>query len=63
MSDSSANGKGKGTLKDERFVVRVKRAEKRKFEKLAKLRNTDLSELTRQVLHREADTNTVKAGA
>lgn len=38
-----------------RLVVKITAAEKRKFEKMAKERHTDISELTRQLLHREAE--------
>ena len=38
-----------------RIPVQVTEAEKRKFEKLAEGRYTTLSELIRQLLHREAD--------
>jgi hypothetical protein len=48
--------------RDERIHVRVNVAEKRKFEKLAKLRHTDLSEIVRQALHAEVD-RVAKAGA
>jgi hypothetical protein len=41
--------------------IRVTEAEKRKFEKLAESRYTTLSELIRQLLHREADTSNGKA--
>ncbi len=40
--------------------VRVTLPEKRKFEKLAEKRHTDISELMRQLLHKEADA--VKVG-
>jgi hypothetical protein len=43
--------------------MRVSAEEKRKFEKLAKSRYTNLSELVRQLLHREADNNKTKAAA
>lgn len=39
----------------ERIPVQVTAEEKRKFERLAKSRHTNLSELIRQLLHREAD--------
>lgn len=39
----------------ERVNVRVTAQELQKFEKLAKKRHTYLSELIRQLLHREAD--------
>lgn len=42
--------------RQERIVVVVTAPEKRKFEKMAKSRYTNLSELVRQILHREADT-------
>lgn len=35
--------------------VKVSMPEKQKFEKMAKERHTDISELVRQLLHREAD--------
>ena len=38
-----------------RIPVKVTEAEKRKFEKLAESKYTSLSELIRQLLHREAD--------
>jgi len=41
--------------REARIRVRVSVPEKRKFEKLAKDRHTDLSELVRQLLHREAE--------
>lgn len=47
--------------REARIAVRVSVPEKRKFEKMAKDRHTDISELIRQLLHREADS--VKAGA
>ena len=48
--------------REDRIHVRVNAPEKRKFEKLAKSRHTDISELVRQLLHREADSKTSKAG-
>jgi hypothetical protein len=42
--------------------VRVTKAEKSKFFKLAEDRYTTFSELVRQLLHREADNRTSKAG-
>jgi uncharacterized protein (DUF1778 family) len=39
----------------ERIHLRVSVSEKRKFERLAKRRHTDLSELVRQFLHRESE--------
>lgn len=45
-----------------RIPVQVTMAEKKKFEKLAEGRYTTLSELIRQLLHREADTSQ-QAGA
>jgi hypothetical protein len=41
--------------REARIHVRVSDTEKRKFEKMAKERHTDISELVRQLLHREAD--------
>jgi hypothetical protein len=41
--------------REDRIHVRVSTPEKRKFEKMAKDRHTDISELVRQLLHREAD--------
>ena len=38
-----------------RIPVKVTEAEKRKFERLAQSRHTTISELIRQLLHREAD--------
>lgn len=43
------------TERKERIPVKVTSAEKRKFEKLAEQRHTTISELIRQLLHREAD--------
>jgi hypothetical protein len=48
--------------REERIHVRVSVVEKRKFEKLAKARHTDLSEIVRQLLHSELD-RVAKAGA
>lgn len=42
--------------REERIVVVVTGIEKRKFEKVAKERYMTISELVRQLLHREADT-------
>lgn len=42
-------------LRESRIFVKVSEAEKRKFQKVAKDRHTDISELIRQLLHREAD--------
>jgi hypothetical protein len=51
-----ANGNGGGEeQREERVFVRVSVREKRKFQRLAKSRHTDISELARQLLHREAD--------
>ena len=50
--------------KQERTIVlktRVNADEKAKFDKLAACRHTDLSELTRQLLHREADSQKAQA--
>jgi hypothetical protein len=44
----------KKPLKRELLRVRVTAEEKAKFEKLAADRHTDISELARQLLHREA---------
>lgn len=41
--------------------VRVSAEEKEKFEQLAKGRHTDVSELVRQLLHKEADSSEGKA--
>lgn len=38
-----------------RIPVKVTTEEKKKFEKLAESRHTDVSELIRQLLHKEAD--------
>jgi len=46
-----------------RIPVQVTGAEKRKFEKLAESRYTTLSELVRQLLHREADNRNGKEAA
>ncbi len=47
--------------RETRIVVRVSVIEKRKFEKMAKDRYTDISELIRQLLHREADMKAERA--
>lgn len=48
-----------GTIVDHKrkaqIHVKVSMPEKQKFEKMAKERHTDISELVRQLLHREAD--------
>lgn len=49
--------------RNERIIIRVKKAEKRKFYRLVKSRHTDLSELVRQLLHREVESKGLKAGA
>jgi hypothetical protein len=49
--------------RNERLFIRVSEAEKRKFNRLARARNTDISELARQILHREADSKPLKASA
>lgn len=48
-------------FREERIVVMVTAPEKRKFEKMAKSRYTNLSEIIRQFLHAEADKKAVKA--
>jgi len=57
------NPAGADRQRDERLFVRVSVSEKRKFTRLAKRRHTDVSELARQLLHREADTKSLEAGA
>lgn len=56
---SETNPKQQGNqveeLRESRIFVKVSEAEKRKFQKVAKDRHTDISELIRQLLHREAD--------
>lgn len=53
------NMKGKNRrFRQERIVVLVTPPEKEKFEKMAEERYTNLSELVRQILHREADVRT-----
>ena len=49
--------------RESRIPVKVTVEEKRKFEKLAASRYTTVSELIRQLLHREADSKTSRAGA
>lgn len=44
-----------------RIVVLVTAPEKRMFKKMASERHTDLSELVRQLLHREADAQAERA--
>ena len=43
------------------IAVRVTPAERRKFEKMAKERHTDISEFTRQLLHGAADAQSERA--
>ena len=57
------NGNDVDLKRDVIIRLRVSVPEKRRFEKLAKLRHTDLSELVRQVLHKEADSTIVRQGA
>jgi hypothetical protein len=45
---------GKKDNRDAVIRVRVTKGEKSKFEKFADKRHTDLSEIVRQILHREA---------
>lgn len=49
------NGPSVDKERQSRILVRVSPQEKRKFEKVAEKRYTNLSELVRQLLHREAD--------
>lgn len=42
--------------RDAQIHIKVSGPEKQKFEKMAKERHTDVSELVRQLLHKEADT-------
>lgn len=57
------NGNLVDQQREKRIHVRVSASEKLKFEKMAKARHTDLSEIVRQLLHREADSKTSRAGA
>lgn len=45
----------KKQYRDEVIRVRVRPEEKAKFEKLAESRHTDISEIIRQLLHKEAE--------
>lgn len=45
----------KKQYRDEVIRVRVRPEEKTKFEKLAESRHTDISEIIRQLLHKEAE--------
>lgn len=45
----------KKQYRDEVIRVRVRPEEKAKFEKLAEVRHTDISEIIRQLLHKEAE--------
>jgi hypothetical protein len=45
----------KKKFRTELIRVRVTAEERAKFEKLAASKHTDISQLTRQLLHREAD--------
>lgn len=58
-----ATGTGGDDQREERVFVRVSVREKRKFQKLAKSRHTDISELARQLLHREADSKSERDAA
>lgn len=49
-----------GEDRDLRLFIRVNKKEKDRFLKLAKARHTDISELVRQILHREADSILLK---
>jgi hypothetical protein len=49
----------KKKLRDAVLRLRVTQEEKAKFEKLAAAKHTDISELARQLLHREAEQVTV----
>jgi hypothetical protein len=48
--------------KNSKTLVKVTQAEKRKFLKLAKSRHVTLSELVSQLLHRELESRTRRAG-
>jgi hypothetical protein len=62
-NQQGANGNGAARQREARIFIRVNALEKRRFQKLAKSRHTDISELARQLLHREADSKTSEAGA
>lgn len=49
--------------REKKIHLRVSAPEKRKFEKLAKNRHTNLSEIVRQLLHKEADSSASRQGA
>ena len=56
-----SNGNLVDLERNQRIFVRVSQPEKRKFEKMARDRHTDLSEIVRQLLHKEADSTEGKA--
>jgi hypothetical protein len=62
VTHPKTNGNFVDLQREERITVRVSSAEKLKFEKMAKSRHTDVSEIIRQLLHREADSKPAKAG-
>jgi hypothetical protein len=55
ITQEQATGTVVDNNREARIHVRVTEAEKRKFEKLAKKRHIDLSDIVRQLLHKEAD--------
>lgn len=57
---SKSNGSEVDLQRQERIVVRISTLERRMFEKAAKSRFTNLSELIRQLLHREVEEQTQK---
>jgi hypothetical protein len=63
LNSKGPAGNGADKSREERIHVRVSAAEKRKFERLAAARHTDLSELVRQLLHRENDLKSLEAKA
>lgn len=66
MPDSSpvkSNGSSVDQQREKKIHLRVSAPEKRKFEKLAKNRHTNLSEIVRQLLHKEADSSASRQGA
>jgi predicted transcriptional regulator len=66
VSDANSkrkNESGSDDQRDDRLHIRVNAAEKRRFERLAAARHTDLSEIVRQALHKEADIEFSKAKA
>lgn len=55
LNSKRTNGSYVAIFRPAQLHVKVSELEKRKFEKMAKERHTNISELVRQLLHKEAD--------